>query len=80
MESISLRQYFDRESCSYTYFIFDPISKECIIIDPVLEQIERDLESIKKMNINYEKKIITKYLKKKYIIDKKYPIIDNKLI
>ena len=51
MQSISLRQYFDRESCSYTYFIFDPISKECIIIDPVLEQIERDLESIKKLNL-----------------------------
>ena len=51
MQSISLRQYFDRESCSYTYFIFDPISKEGIIIDPVLEQIERDLESIKKLNL-----------------------------
>ena len=52
MESISLRQYFDRESCTYTYFIFDPISKECIIIDPVLEQIERDLESLKIMNLD----------------------------
>ena len=52
MQSISLRQYFDLESCSYTYLIFDNKSKECIIIDPVLEQIVRDLENIKKLNLN----------------------------
>ena len=52
MQSISLRQYFDLESCSYTYLIFDNKSKECIIIDPVLEQIVRDLENIKRLNLN----------------------------
>ncbi|MBH10599.1 MAG: Zn-dependent hydrolase [Candidatus Marinimicrobia bacterium] len=51
MKSLSLRQYFDRESCTYTYFIFNDKGKECIIIDPVMEQIDRDLENIKRLKL-----------------------------
>jgi len=52
MQSISIRQFFDRGSCTFTYFLFDCISKDCVIIDPVLEQIDRDLINIKKLNLN----------------------------
>ncbi|MEH2047627.1 MBL fold metallo-hydrolase [Nostoc sp.] len=36
------RQLFDRESCTYTYLIADLNTQEAILVDPVLEQVERD--------------------------------------
>jgi glyoxylase-like metal-dependent hydrolase (beta-lactamase superfamily II)/rhodanese-related sulfurtransferase len=36
-------QLFDPESCTYTYVLFDAATREALIIDPVEEQIERDL-------------------------------------
>lgn len=37
-------QLFDAESSTYTYLLADRVSKEAILIDPVLDQIERDLK------------------------------------
>ena len=37
------RQLFDPETSTYTYLLADPATREAIVIDPVLEQIERDL-------------------------------------
>ncbi len=36
-------QLFDPASSTYTYILFDPVSREALIIDPVDEQIDRDL-------------------------------------
>ena len=36
-------QLFDPASSSYTYLLFDPDTREAVIIDPVDEQLERDL-------------------------------------
>ncbi|WP_019499671.1 MBL fold metallo-hydrolase [Pseudanabaena sp. PCC 6802] len=36
------RQLFDLESSTYTYLIADPNLQEAILVDPVLEQVERD--------------------------------------
>ncbi len=36
-------QLFDPVSCTYTYVLFDETSREALIIDPVDEQLERDL-------------------------------------
>jgi sulfur dioxygenase len=38
------RQLFDLESSTYTYLLADESTKEAILIDPVLEQVERDLK------------------------------------
>jgi glyoxylase-like metal-dependent hydrolase (beta-lactamase superfamily II)/rhodanese-related sulfurtransferase len=38
-----LRQLFDPESSTYTYLLYDDQSREAALIDPVLEQAERDL-------------------------------------
>ncbi len=43
------RQLFDRESCTYTYLIADPDTKEAILVDPVLEQVERDRNLLKEL-------------------------------
>ncbi|KAK3261256.1 hypothetical protein CYMTET_29827 [Cymbomonas tetramitiformis] len=41
---IIFRQLFDTSgSCTYTYLLGDPGAKEAILIDPVLEMVERDL-------------------------------------
>jgi hypothetical protein len=37
------RQLFDAESSTYTYLIADLAIKEAILVDPVLEQVERDV-------------------------------------
>jgi sulfur dioxygenase len=40
---LPLIQLFDELSSTYTYIAFDPAGKEAVIIDPVLEQVPRDL-------------------------------------
>ena len=41
------RQLFDPESSTYTYLIADDATHEAVIIDPVIEQVERDLKLIR---------------------------------
>lgn len=36
-------QLFDPASSTYTYLLFDPATREALIIDPVDQQVERDL-------------------------------------
>lgn len=45
------RQLFDKESCTYTYLIADPESKTAILVDPVLEQVERDLQILRQLGL-----------------------------
>jgi len=37
---INTRQYFDPETSTYTYLLFDAVKKQAVIIDPVLEQMD----------------------------------------
>ena len=46
------RQLFDRESCTYTYLLADPQSGEAILIDPVREQLNRDITLIKELGFS----------------------------
>ena len=41
---MSFRQLFDPESSTYTYLIADDTTHEAVLIDPVMEQVERDLK------------------------------------
>jgi len=45
------RQLFDRESSTYTYLIADQDSAEAILVDPVLEQVERDLKLLTELGL-----------------------------
>lgn len=45
-------QLFDRESCTYTYLLADAYSKDAVLIDPVIELIERDLEVVGELGLN----------------------------
>merc|ERR1712123_65786 len=45
------RQLFDRESCTYTYLMADTVSKEAVLIDPVIELSERDASLVKELGL-----------------------------
>lgn len=45
------RQLFDNDTATYTYLLADPQTKEAIIIDPVLEQVDRDVKLIKDLGL-----------------------------
>lgn len=49
---ILFRQMFDAKTWTYTYLLADPITRDAIIIDPVLEQTERDLAVIAEMGVH----------------------------
>ena len=40
-------QLFDPSTSTYTYLLGDEESRDAILIDPVLEQVERDLERLR---------------------------------
>jgi glyoxylase-like metal-dependent hydrolase (beta-lactamase superfamily II)/rhodanese-related sulfurtransferase len=44
---MSFKQLFDPASCTYTYLIADDTTHEAVLIDPVYEQVERDLELLR---------------------------------
>lgn len=45
------RQLFDKESSTYTYLLADPTTREALLIDPVLEKVDRDLKLIGEMGL-----------------------------
>lgn len=47
-----IRQLFDRETSTYTYLIADEKTSEAAIIDPVKEQLERDVQLINELGFN----------------------------
>lgn len=38
-QDLVFRQLFDADSSTYTYIIGDPVTKEAMLVDPVLEQV-----------------------------------------
>ena len=49
---IIFRQMAEAESNTYTYLLGDDVTKECILIDPVLETVERDPSVVKSLGLN----------------------------
>lgn len=45
------RQLFEAESSTYTYLLADSVSGDAILIDPVLETVERDAKLITELNL-----------------------------
>lgn len=45
------RQLFDAESSTYTYLIADSKTRRAVLIDPVLEQVERDLKLLEELSL-----------------------------
>lgn len=49
---LHIRQLYDRESCTYTYIVQDPVSLEALIIDPVIGCHERDVEALEGLGVS----------------------------
>jgi glyoxylase-like metal-dependent hydrolase (beta-lactamase superfamily II) len=45
------RQLFDPQSSTYTYLLGDPATREALLIDPVFEQVRRDLALIHELDL-----------------------------
>ncbi|MCE9668196.1 MBL fold metallo-hydrolase [Myxococcus stipitatus] len=45
------RQLFDSESSTYTYLIGDEATRQAVLIDPVLEQADRDLKLVAELDL-----------------------------
>lgn len=45
------RQLFDKESSTYTYLIADPATGDAVLVDPVVENIERDLKLMRELGL-----------------------------
>ena len=50
------RQFFDKDTGTFTYFLFDSETMEGLIIDPVKEQFDRSLQFVE--NLGDEQKYV----------------------
>jgi glyoxylase-like metal-dependent hydrolase (beta-lactamase superfamily II)/rhodanese-related sulfurtransferase len=46
-----MRQLFDPETSTYTYLLADEATREAVLIDPVLEQVDRDLQVLRELDL-----------------------------
>lgn len=47
-----LRQLYDRETFTYTYLVADEKTRQAALIDPVREQVERDLALLRELGLD----------------------------
>ena len=52
MDELKVRQLFDYDTWTYTYLVWCPNSRDCLLIDPFYEQVDRDLNLIYKLNLS----------------------------
>lgn len=51
-QSLIFYQLYEAETSTYTYLLADLKTKEAVIIDPVLEMVDRDLQLLKELDLN----------------------------
>ena len=56
------RQFFDSVSCTYTYLLAPGDGGEALIIDPVLEQVDRYLQLLEELDLKLANAIETHVL------------------
>ncbi|WP_017721379.1 MBL fold metallo-hydrolase [Kamptonema formosum] len=45
------RQLYDNETSTYTYLIADETTKEAVLVDPVIEQVDRDMKLLQELGL-----------------------------
>lgn len=50
-DTLLFRQFFDPESSTYTYLIGDRQTREAVLVDTVLEQVDRDLKTLEDLGL-----------------------------
>lgn len=46
-----IQQLFEAETCTYTYLLADSVTKDAVLIDPVLEKVDRDLKLVSELGL-----------------------------
>ena len=59
MAALIFRQLYDAESSTYTYLLADPESKEAVLIDPVREQVDRDVDLLEQLGLRLKHSLDT---------------------
>lgn len=49
---MKIRQLFDYDTWTYTYLLWDEVTKEAAVIDCVLEKVDRDVQHIEELGLN----------------------------
>lgn len=49
--TLVFRQFFDPESSTYTYLLADYQTQEAVLVDPVLEQVDRDWQALQDLGL-----------------------------
>ena len=52
MNRIIFRQLFEKESSTYTYLLGCKSTRKAVLIDPVLETVDRDVRVIKQLGLD----------------------------
>ena len=51
-QPLIFRQLFEKESSTFTYLLADPVTKEALLIDPVIETVDRDYAHVEQMGLS----------------------------
>ncbi len=51
IKPLTIKQFFDRDSCTYSYLLVDPKTHQGAIIDGVKEHLKRDLQYIEELGV-----------------------------
>ncbi|CAB9508121.1 Persulfide dioxygenase ETHE1 homolog, mitochondrial [Seminavis robusta] len=51
-DAMGFKQLFDDDSSTYTYLLWDPATKDAIIVDPVDIQVDRDLKEMEALGLH----------------------------
>ena len=50
-KNLIFQQHFEAQSSTYTYLLADSVSKEAVLIDTVIETVDRDLKLIEELGL-----------------------------
>ena len=51
VNDMKIRQLFDSKTCTFSYLVWDEPTREAVLIDPVLDQVERDIHLINELSL-----------------------------
>jgi sulfur dioxygenase len=51
-KNLIFHQLFEKESSTYTYLLADSVTREAVLIDPVIETVERDFKLLNELGLN----------------------------
>ena len=51
-QAMGFKQLFDDDSSTFTYLLWDTVTKDAVIVDPVDIQVDRDMKEVTDLELN----------------------------